>query len=346
MKIKKDDLMKAASRAHISPEQVENLWNELETGEDKSELTGQLSLSHVMYFIGSFIVISALSWFIGLSWEILGGKGLFFIAVAYIVFFIFTGNALWKRYLQIPGGLLITIAVCVVPLAIYGFQNWTGWWLEEQPGRYSDYFIWVKSEWFTLEVGTIIAACIALYYYSFPFLTAPLYFSLWFMSMDITPLLFPKSNDWDSHAWVSLWFGLAVLIFAFLVDKRTKKDFAYWGYFFGMLAFWSGLSLLDTDNEFKRFIYLLINLFLIVISILLQRTVFLVFGVVGVFIYISSIAYRYFSDSIMFPFVLSFIGIATIFFPLMYRKYQSNIEGFIVDHTPNWLKELLPSNRK
>jgi hypothetical protein len=51
-----------------------------------------------------------------------------------------TGRHLWfDRGLKVPGGLLTTIAVCMVPLAIYGFQRMTGIWPNGDPGSYRNY---------------------------------------------------------------------------------------------------------------------------------------------------------------------------------------------------------------
>ncbi|MEP6888403.1 MAG: hypothetical protein ABI945_08785 [Nitrospirales bacterium] len=45
-----------------------------------------------------------------------------------------------------------------------------------------------------MEVGTILAAAIALRFIRFPFLTAPIAFTLWYMSMDLTPLFFGQTE--------------------------------------------------------------------------------------------------------------------------------------------------------
>jgi len=110
-----------------------------------------------------------------------------------------------------------------------------------------------------MEVATIAASVVLLKFYRFPFLTFPAAFSLWYMSMDLTPLLFGKMDGaWNERLWVSLVFGLAMLLVSFAIDRRTKGDFAFWGYLFGMLAFWCGLSLMESGSELKRFIYCLI----------------------------------------------------------------------------------------
>lgn len=346
MNIDKPTLQEAAAKAGITNEQVEKLWNNLEKTKQIT-IESKFDLANVLYYFGAMIVISALSWFLGLGWEFFGGRGICAIALAYIALFLFVGDYLWsKKNLKVPGGLFITIAVCLIPLAIYGFESWTGWWIVEEPGKYRDYYNWIKGGWFVMEVGTILGAIVALYFYRFPFLTAPLFFSVWFMSMDLTPLLFGANFVYTDLMWVSIWVGLATLIVAYIVDQRTKEDFAFWGYLFGMLAFWGGLSLLDTESEFKRFLYCLINIILILVSILLQRKVFLIFGGIGVFAYISSLFFRYFSDSILFPFVLSGFGIVIVFIGVLYHRHHVKIEQSIFDMLPKGIRDWLPKARK
>ena len=48
-----------------------------------------------------------------------------------------------------------------------------------------------------------------------------------------------------------------------------------------MLAFWGGLSLLESDREWNRFLYCLINLSFMLIAVLFQRKIVIVFGVFG-----------------------------------------------------------------
>jgi hypothetical protein len=102
--------------------------------------------------------------------------------------------------------------------------------LQGVPGEYRDFYDYIKGGWFPMEVGTVAAGLVALRYFRFPFLTAPLAFALWFMSMDLTPLIY-GSHYYEAQGYqvVSLVFGLVVLAGAHLVDRRTEEDFAFWG---------------------------------------------------------------------------------------------------------------------
>ena len=95
---------------------------------------------------------------------------------------------------------------------------------------------------------------------------------------NITPILVGADTEAIGHLrkMVSMWFGLVMIIGAYLVDQRTKRDFAFWGYLFGMTAFWCGLSLLNSDIELSKFLYFLLNVLVMGMSVFLRRIVFVV----------------------------------------------------------------------
>ena len=71
-----------------------------------------------------------MGWFMTSVWEGFGGFGIFAIASAYALVFATVGVLLWKRAsggLRNLGGILVTVAVAMAPLAIYGLQR--GEWL-------------------------------------------------------------------------------------------------------------------------------------------------------------------------------------------------------------------------
>ena len=344
MEISLNDLKWAAAQGLISAAQAEVLWQALDS---RHPVRPKFDLTHVVYYFGAMLIIAAMSWFMTLGWEWFGGGGIFLISTLYACGFALVGRRLWqKEHLKIPGGLLVTVAVCLTPLAIYGLERFTGIWPQGDPGTYRDYHIWVKGSWFLMEVGTIIAGLIALTFARFPFLTAPIAFTLWYMSMDLTPLLFGKADfTWPERLRVSLWFGLTMLVGSYLIDRRTKEDFAFWGYLFGMLAFWGGLSLMESSSELGKFFYGLINIALMLLSVLLDRRVFIVFGALGVFGYLSHLAHSVFENSLLFPFALSFLGIVLIYLGTKYQRNRERIEQAILALVPEGLRRFLPRER-
>ena len=324
MRVVKKDLEWAASMGVIDDAQAEALWQALtEQAVDRPKL----DLIHVAYYFGALLVIGAMGWLMGEAWEAFGGGAIFLISTLYAAAFVVIGSMLWRRGgFRVPAGLLITMAVCMTPLAVYGLQRWLDMWGFDDPGQYRDFHPWIRGGWFTMEVATIATGLIAIRFFRFPFLSAPIACVLWYMSMGLTPILAGSADfDWEQRRLVSLWFGLAMIAGAYVIDHRTKEDFAFWGYLFGLIAFWSGLTLLGSDSELSKFFYLLINLALIWISVFLRRRTFLVFGALGVFAYMGHLA-EIFEDSFLFPFVLTAIGLAVIFLGIQLKRHAARVK--------------------
>jgi hypothetical protein len=333
MNISREDLDWAASEKLLSPEQAKLLWTRLEARRPDRSSFG---VANVAYYLGALIVMSAMGWFMTLGWQKFGGGGIFLIAAGYAIAFLLVGHYLWfSQNLKIPGGLLFTLAVWMVPLAIYGIEELTGIWPQGTPGTFRDYHIWVKGSWILMEIGTILAGAIALKFIRFPFLTFP-----------ITPLLLRKNEfNWNERLWVSLVFGALILVLSYIVDRRTREDYAFWGYLFGLMAFWGGLSLMQSSSELNKFLYCLINLGLMLLAIFLDRRAFLVFGALGVFGYLGHLSYEVFKDSMMFPFALSVLGLLIIYLGIKYQRNRQSIETAILNSLPDGLKNLRPTAR-
>jgi hypothetical protein len=337
-----DDLESAIADGLLTAEQAARLWDRFAA---RAEARPKFDAAHVAYYAGAVIVLSALGWFLTEAWMNLGGGGIAVIAALYAGAFWLGGETLWKKGLTTPGGLLFTLAVWMVPLAIYGLELATNIWPQDNPGSYHDYYVWVKGSWTLMEVGTIAAGGLAIWVRPFPFLTFPIAFALWFMSMDLTPLVFGKTEyTWDERKWVSVMFGLAILLASYLADlrNRVRQDFAFWGYLFGLLAFWGGLSMMEGGSEASRFVYFLINAALVAISVLIRQRSFIVFGSLGVLGYLGHLSYSVFKDSILFPVVLTMAGIGLIYLGVLYQRHSRAIAVALQSGLPQGIRDLIP----
>ena len=330
MNITQSELRTAAVAAGSTNEQADLLWTALRS-QASSSGKPRFDAANVAYYLGALIVIGAMGWFMNKAWDGMGGPGLFAVASCYAVCFVMGGRTLWAQSLRIPGGLLFTIAVCMVPLATFGVERWTGYWPAADPGSYTRFHPYINSSWIIMEAATVAAGAIALRFWRFPFLTAPIAYSLWYMSMDLADLLGGHQVlNWEEKQRISMIFGAVMLLVTYLVDLRGKSDdFTFWGYLFGLMAFWGGLSSMDSRSELAKFVYCLINIGLIACSLVLRRRAFIIFGSLGLFGYLGHLAYRVFADSILFPFVLSLIGILIIYLGLQYKRRSGRIEGYI-----------------
>jgi len=346
MRIEREDLDAAVRSRIVDPQQAAELWTFLGARE-RAPAHGRFNGINVAYYLGALIVIAAMGWLMNLGWESFGGAGILAISSLYASCFLLAARTLYsKPETRVPGGLLYTVAVCMTPLVVYGFERWTGLWISADPGAYRGFFPWIRGGWFAMEAATVLAGLFALRKVKFPFLVAPIAFVLWFMSMDAVPALF-HANPWNTHLMqqVSIVFGLGMLFVAFQIDHRTKEDYAFWLYLFGMTAFWGALTSMDSGSELARLGYCALNLGFIVASALLRRRTLLVFGGLGVNLYLGHLAFVVFEHSKLFPVVLTLLGLSIIASAVAYQRNRDRIDARVASWIPEWLVALLPPAR-
>jgi hypothetical protein len=304
----------------------------------------RFTLVHILYYLGGMIAIGAMSLFMTLGWNALGGWGGFFISVCYgVLALALTHWLLERKRLFLPAGILATLAVVMVPLAIFFAQMALGYWDEGKPFR--DYHVFIDWRWIMMELGTLAIGSMLLWRYRFPFMLMPIAVTLWYMSMDLVPFLMGQDRvyDFEIRKFISLWFGLAMTLLAFWVDLRSRfsRDYAFWLYLFGVLTFWGGLSLMDSGSEWGKLAYCGINVAMILVGAVLGRRVFAVFGGLGVAGYLGYLSYRVFKDSLIFPLALSAVGLGIIALGVLWQRREGQWSARLRGFLPPPLRELI-----
>jgi hypothetical protein len=349
MQVSNNDFRAAAEAGLIAPDQIEPLVNFFAKRQGAEPASGpKFDVVHLLWYAGTLIVISAMGLFSTLAFSAIGGGALTATAVIYAALFGSAGHYLWHtKKLRMPGGLLIAIAVSMAPLSVYGVQDAFGLWSQfGKPGTVHDFYVWIKGSWIFMELATIAAALIALWFYRFAFIVLLIAVALWFMSMDIVPWITgSKFGDWETSRRVSVWFGLGILVMAVIVNLRQRSgDFAFWLYLFGVLTFWGGITATSNGTALDKALYCALSVGFLLIAVLLARRVFAVFGTIGIAIYLGDLAEKLFKDSLLFPFALSAIGIAIIALGLYFNRHQDAITDFVEARLPQPLKRLRPRN--
>jgi hypothetical protein len=336
-KISVAELQAAVERAGLP----EDAWERIQailTAEP--ETAPAFEAAHVSYYLGALLIIGAMGWFITNAWDRLSGWTIAGIALAYAVVFGGVGARLFRRAsTRVPGGLLVAVAVCMTPLAVYGVERALGWWPAGDPGSYTRFHPWINASWVAMEIATVLAAALALWRVRFPFVTAPAAYALWYLSMDGTAWLMGKQWTWQDECHISVVFGLAMLAVAWLLDGKSDLDFAFWFYLFGLLTFSGALTTLRSDNEWGKAAYCLIHFAMLVTAVLLRRRVFLVFGGVGVFLYLAQEAMERFRDSLGFTLALTAIGVVFIVAGIAYKKNEAKLEARLAPLMPARIRE-------
>lgn len=344
LKIDNSDLQRAVQAGVLQPGQDQALLDFLrQTPSERPSF----QLSHIAYYFGALLIMGAMGWLMTEAWMSIGDAALLVISSAYLLLFLLGGRSLWRRGQPIPGGLLGALAVSLTPLVVFAGQRLFGTWpMDDAQSDYVDYYRYVQGGWLVMEVATVLVGLLVLRLLPFPFIVMPIAVALWFMSMDLSELLHGEYFSWEQRRDVSLWFGLLILLASLLVDGRSKQDFAFWGYLAGLTAFWGGLSLMDSGSEFGKLLYCLINLGLIGLAVLLRRPLFMVFGALGVAGYLGYLAHDVFEDSLLFPVVVSLIGLGVMGLGLFYQKRREAMSNALRRQLPAGLLAVLPALRR
>ena len=361
--IARPDLEAAAAAGVIAPPAAEALWQFLAARPSTAMPVGAASglvpgprfgFTNVLYYFGGLLAIGAATLFMTLGFQQLGPWALVAICLAYGAGCVLAARALDRRGLEVPAGILATLAVCLVPLATWAAQHGLGLWPESGLDRYAQYHTHIDWRWITLEFATLAAAAVALQRLRYPFLMMPVAITLWYMSMDLARLVVAPTEAlaWTFYRDFSMFFGLAMTLLAFWIDARSRRvdasapgsrrDYAFWLYWLGMLTFWGALSARPAAGELAKALYALLNLGFVFLGVLLARRVFTLCGGLGVAAYLGHLSWKVFADSLLFPLVLTAIGLALVAAGVWWNKHEAAVHAALWRRVPPALRGWLP----
>lgn len=344
MKLHRTVLDQAVEREILSSKQASELWEFIV---NSGEAT-RFNAVNLLYYVGGVLIFLAVAFYLSLAWSSYGLGVMLTVILTLAVAFGWLGYLAWfKRGMKVAGGILFTAVVCTVPLIAYCIFGLLGLWPEKWDGAdFHEYHRVIRSYWLGVSIATIAVAGGLLRYVAFPFLTMPIAIALAYIAMDIVPALFGVDFTWDERKMVAVFFGLAMMALAFWIDRKTKEDFAFWLYLFGLITFWGGLSLMDSQHELGKFFYFLVNLFLMALSVYLRRVMFVVFGGLGAIAYLGYLAHQVFRTYIGFSLALVVIGLIMIYMGMQYQRNQQKVEAVLNARLPDPFKQYRPRRKK
>lgn len=349
------DLARVADQGLITPSQADALWaawsDDSAMAPAATAATGpRFGFTNVLYYFGGLLAIGSMSLFMTLGWSALGPGGLLAITLANIAACLFGARWLERRELVIPAGILATLAIVMVPLALWCAQNLAGLWPDgDDMRKFSAYHERIDWRWLTLEVATLAAAAAMFLRHRHPFMVMPVAVTLWYVSMDgvqgLLALGSEYSLDWALYREASLVFGLVMTLLAIWLDLRlrlagSRQDFAFWLYVFGVVMAWSSLSLSDSGSQLGKLAYCAINVALVFFGAAIGRRVFTICGALGVVGYVGYLSHDLFSDSLMFPFALCALGLAVVALGVWWQRREAAIQARLAGLVPAFLRPL------
>ena len=346
--ISKTDLQDAAENGSMSPLDVEPLWQALSKSKTTVQATASqeasnFDIAQLLWYAGGVLVMIAMSWFMARAGESFGSGGVSVLSVLYTAGFAGLGLKLLKDGVKTPAAVLFTLAVLMTPVTL-------GSGLE---ALHFDKFIGSNAGLLTLELATAAVGLFALTRAKSSLLSAPIYGSFWLISITVAWMLTGTDSGFfgffehiENFYVVSMVIGMVILGSALYVDNRFGRlagsDYSWWGYLFGVAAFWIPMSLLDSGGELGKFIYFGVNIFLMVSSVVVGRRVLLLAGAIGSTYYVGHVLWTFFANSLLFPFMLIGVGLGVIFLGLQYRRHQAAVEASVLAMVPGFVRRVLP----
>lgn len=353
MTIKRIDLHAAAEAGILQAGQIEPLLAFLAQRDSKAG-RARFNGTHVLYYLGGMLAIGAATLFATLAVEALGMTALLGLSLLYLLCAVALALRFEQRALGIPAGIFATLAIALVPLAVFALQHVLGFWAEGARVRhYRDYHVWIDWRWLLMELSTLAAGAAMLWRLRYPFMLMPLAVTLWYLGMDLVPALMLQAGagtdggfgaaGWALRQQITLAFGLLMLLLAFFVDLRSRhgKDYAFWLYLFGLMTFWGALSSMESGTLSGKLIYLALNFALVLAGAILGRTMFAVFGGIGIALVLGNLSWTLFKDSFAFVALLSLLGFALIGAGVWWSRHEAALSARLRNFLPQDLRQLL-----
>jgi hypothetical protein len=342
--LRQADLAQAVADGMITQAQAGQLWAtwrvqaaaKAPAPSSRAPAGPRFGFTNVLYYFGGLLAIGSMSLFMSLGWAALGPFGLLAITLANIAGCLVAARWLERRALVTPAGILATLAIVMVPLAAWCAQNVMGLWPDGYDMRkFSAYHEQIDWRWLTLELATLVTAIVMILRHRHPFMVMPMAVTLWYMSMDLADGLMSQGGDystnWQLYREASLVFGLMMTLTAIWIDLRqrfagSRQDFAFWLYLYGVVMFWSALSLSDSGSPLGKLAYCAINVAMVFFGAAIGRRIFTICGAFGVLGYVGFLSHDLFHDSLAFPFALCVLGLAVVALGVWWQRREDALQ--------------------
>lgn len=306
-----DSIRSGAGEKLVTREEVANAFDEgagMKIGEAGSGFEKRINFSHVLYYIGGFIVFLGIAVLIGENWETLGtfarilstfGSGI----VAYVL-----GAFLFRdeKFKQLSIAFNF-IAALVLPVGLFVVFDSAGY----------D----VSTSGVNSVISVILMAAYLASYFAFKrnlFIIFSIFFGTWFFYA-ITAFIFGETIDWErKFGYLTLIVGASYLLlghyFSALSEKKNMSGtlFNLGSLFILGAAFGLG-EMSSGEKSFWEVIYPAVIFGIIYLGIYLKRKSLLFLSSLFLMIYILKLTGEYFADSLGWPLALVVSGLVLIF---------------------------------
>jgi hypothetical protein len=277
------------------------------------------NLITLLYYFGGFLALLSFTLFIGMSWEDLSQWTRFLIAL--VAMLITGGLGIWLHFMQkfeMAGGLLLFVATAILPLLVYTISSLTGLWGEGAS------FYEVRFAVLAMGLISLAGAIAVLYYTRFPLIALLAIIFTHLTLIDLVQMIWGESFLFnESSAVISAIF----IVSGIWMTVYGMKKYAFWVKLYGLiwLLFTFSILFFDSDSILFGLLYLAIYLIFAGVSLYLREVVFMVFAIIGIYLYIFNLVFDIFEGSAIFPLVLGIIGISIVLLAVFFQKYGKRL---------------------
>jgi hypothetical protein len=237
------------------------------------------------------------------------------------------GLGAWLRFLRgysTAGGLLLFVATAIFPLFIYTVQKSMGVW----PDHASFYELRLNFLYLALVgLAGAVAILVLTRFHLISLIVAAL---VHLAVLDIAQFILAKEvRPWRYMEELTAAAGGGLVLLGIAMTLWGKKSQAFWFKLYGLASFQFGFTYIyfDSfgDSALFGLFYLLVFLGIIGVSLYFREVIFLVFGAIGTYIYITKLVFDTFRGTDYFPLLLGAIGVSIIVLTVLYQRYRARL---------------------
>lgn len=360
-----DDFHQAAQEAGIDTTQSKALWELLcqretiasdERVQPAESESKHFDIAHLMLYLGTVLVCSALAWILFLVGDDTGGVAwgsICLLAALYLLGFCAAGVMLERAGWKTPGHLMFTIAVCLLPLLVASGLRALGIWpVDEFDSTHTAVervFFW---EWLLVGIATMIAAIIVFARSHFHLLMIPALGGLYLVTGVLWVAATGGGAEFEGGVVAAFHFLTALMAFAvgYWLDRRRLRASGFWAHLAtctSVAIMFGGLFELgySVDSGFDGVIWILlilVSLLGLLVGVLFQRVTYLVWGSIGIFCFVCWLSGKV-ADGVLLPLIIGAAGLLMIWAGITYQRQAASVRQKLLGSLPDKLGRNVPN---
>lgn len=316
-----EDLKRWQQRGLLSEEQLRAILAEegLEAGPRARERPFGLNLVTVAYYFGGILALLSFTFYVGMNWSGLTDWQRFGVALGAML--VIGALGIWLRFMRgypTAGGLFLFVATAVLPLSLFTLARLLGVWATDA-SWYEVRFVLLF-----LSLGSLAGALAVLLFAGFSLVSLLVAAFVHLTILDIGQIV---GGSEGSITGLSAAICAGLILLGIALTQWGKKPQAFWFKLYGLIGLQITFSSLFFESESLLFglLFLFVYLFLIGLSLRFREVIYLIFGGIGVYTYITRLVFDTFRGAAYFPLLLGLLGLSIVVLAVIYQRYGARL---------------------